>query len=119
MSNDLALYNFIGAKIKELRTNYCAKGIKQEKLAAEIEVNPNTISRWETATYKPTARDLEKLADFFKVSISVFFPQKLQAEKRLAALARATGDLPDEDIKELIKYAEFRRARSVLEENKK
>jgi transcriptional regulator with XRE-family HTH domain len=34
----------------------------------------NTISRWEAATYKPSISDLERLAQFFGVPITIFFP---------------------------------------------
>ncbi len=116
MSKNNDLYLFIGNKIKELRMT---RGLKQEDLAGTLKVKTNTISRWETATYKPSADDLQKLSDFFKVSISTFFPQKFESDDRLAALASATGDLLDEDLEELLRYAEFRKARRVLELSKK
>ncbi len=56
------LYSFIGAKIRELRRSYGGSGISQEVLAEKMKKTPNTISRWETASYKPTIRDLHKLA---------------------------------------------------------
>ena len=75
----------------------------------------NTVSRWETVTYKPDINDLEKLSRFFGVSILEFFPQQeaLHAAP-MSALLRAAKDLPAEDIEELRKYAEFRRARSMF-----
>lgn len=111
------LYSFIGAKIRELRRTYGGSGISQEALANEMKKTPNTISRWETASYKPTIRDLHKLALFFGVSISVFFPTT--ENSRLQALMSATGDLDDEDLDELTRYAQFRKARKVLNESGK
>ncbi len=119
LNNDV--YAFIGQKIKELRTSYRGAGIKQEELAKEINVQPNAISRWETCTYKPKINDLKRLADFFGVSISEFFPEKtrIDANEKIVALTRLSGELPEEDLEELIEYARFKRARRVLEQSKK
>ena len=69
-----------------------------------MNTTPNTISRWETATYKPSIEDLEKLARYFGTSISVFFPN---IEPAAPALLSATGDLDDDDLDELTRYAQF------------
>ncbi len=68
------LYKYIGEKIRELRQNFGGKVISQDDLAKEIKTTPNTISRWETAIYKPSAKDLHNLAQFFGVSIWYLFP---------------------------------------------
>jgi transcriptional regulator with XRE-family HTH domain len=79
------------------------------------------VSRWETATYKVSAIDLEKLAKFFSVDISIFFPETEQTKLKpnLQALMSATSDLNDADIAELTEYARFRKARQILNESKK
>ena len=59
------IYDEIGAKIRELRTTLKGKGISQEELARGVKTTANTVSRWETATYKPSISDLEGLARFF------------------------------------------------------
>src|SRR5438034_6351929 len=110
------LYEFIGNKIRELRSNYGGKGISQEKLASEMKTTPNTISRWETAAYKPSAADLDRMARFFGVSISVFFPQFENA--KVNALLSATGDLSEKDMDDLIRYAQFRKAQQILDGHK-
>ena len=110
MSN---LYRHIGRKIRELRQNYGGQGLSQEALAKAMDATANTISRWETAAYKPSVKDLDNLARFFGVSISVFFPAAENA--RLQALLSATGDLRDDDLEELTRYAQFRKARRILE----
>jgi transcriptional regulator with XRE-family HTH domain len=79
----------------------------------------NTVSRWETGTYKPTAEDLDNLARLFKVSITVFFPNLQHDDSRIAALTSATGGLNNEDFEEVIRYAEFRKARQALEKAKR
>jgi transcriptional regulator with XRE-family HTH domain len=104
------IYEAIGEKIRELRTTLKGKGISQEELAKAVKTTANTISRWETATYKPSISDLETLARFFGVPITVFFPEA-QPKSRANALISATANLDDRDLEEVTLYALFRRAR--------
>jgi len=113
------LYDQIGQKIRELRESYPEGKLSQEALASKLEVASNTVSRWETGTYKPTAEDLDKLARFFEVSITVFFPATNNNQNRVAALTSATGGLNDNDFQEVVRYAEFRKARRALEGTKR
>ena len=117
--SDTELYEFIGAKIKELRENYGGTVLSQEQLASKIETQSNTISRWENATYKPKVEDLGKLANFFGVPISVFFPNMTDVKPELQALLSATADLHKDDIEELTNFAMYRKARTKLKEKKK
>lgn len=104
------IYEQIGNQIRELRTTLRGKGISQAELARVAKTTANTVSRWETATYKPSVADLEKLAQFFGVPITTFFPQE-QPKSRTNALLSATADLEEDDLKEVTLYALFRRAR--------
>jgi len=108
----MKLNDHIGQRIKELRKN---SGLSQTELADEFGIATNTVSRWETGTYKPSVEDLERLSRFFEVSILDFIPdEKLKGSDKLTALMRAAEGLPDDDIDELRSYAEFRRARASL-----
>ena len=104
------IYERVGKQIRDLRTTLRGGGISQEELAQAVETTANTISRWETATYKPSISDLENLAQFFGVPITVFFPQA-EPKSRTNALLTATADLGDADLEEVMLYAQFRRAR--------
>ena len=104
------IYEQIGKQIRELRTTLKGHGISQEDLALAVNTTANTVSRWETATYKPSISDLERLARFFGVPIIIFFPQA-QPKSRTNALLSATVDLDDQDLEEVTLYAQFRRAR--------
>lgn len=53
-------------RLKEIRK---AKGISQLKLAMDLNMNQNTISRYETGEREPGIDDLIKIADYFHVSI--------------------------------------------------
>ncbi len=108
------LYEFIGEKIRELR----GKSRTQDELARAMGVTSNTISRWETAVYKPSPAELDKLARYFGVGIWSFFPASIRPPtpptQAQHALLSATGDLPAEDLEELQRYADFIRAGKSL-----
>jgi len=102
------VYQEIGKQIRELRNTFGPQGISQEELAQAVKTTANTVSRWETATYKPSVSDLERLAEFFGVPITIFFPQA-QPKSRTKTILSATADLNDDDLEEVILYALFRK----------
>jgi transcriptional regulator with XRE-family HTH domain len=111
----MPLLDYVANQIRQLRTGYnSGEGLSQEALAKHLKVAPNTISRWETCFYRPGLEDLEKLARFFGVSIMSFFPSEAYVDSdSMAALLRTARQLHPADLEELIKYAEFRRARRI------
>ncbi len=113
MATATKVVSYVGERIRQLRTEYDhGKGLSQEALARELDVTANTISRWETATYKPDLGDLERLAHFFGVSILHFFRSEEPAkDEQMKALLRTAKDLPLNEIEELRRYVEFRKAR--------
>lgn len=115
------LFEYVARQIRDLRRAYnSGEGISQEKLAEEIDVAPNTISRWETGTYRPDLMDLEKLARFFGKSILYFFPaEEAPADENIKALLHTAKELPPEDLEELKHYAEFRRARALYQKRQR
>lgn len=52
--------------IKELRTH---KGWSQLKLAEELNVSDDTVSKWETGKNMPSVEDVMRLSDIFSISI--------------------------------------------------
>ena len=73
-------------------------------------------THWQTSS----VRELDRLAKFFGVSISVFFADSADEEnERMATLLRATGELREPDFNELVEYANFRAARRRLANAKK
>ena len=113
------LLDHVAARIKELRVTYNnGEGLSQESLAIHLKVAPNTISRWETGTYRPSLKDVERISRFFGVSIMSFVPLELidqEEDENLKALLRTARQLHPADLEELRKYAEFRRARAIYE----
>jgi transcriptional regulator with XRE-family HTH domain len=115
----MELLDYIAAKIRDLRVSYnSGEGLSQESLATHLKVAPNTISRWETGTYRPSIKDLERISRFFGVSISSFIPDEMvtaEEDENLKALLRTARQLHPTDLEELRKYAEFRRARNIYQ----
>ena len=115
----MELLDHIAARLRDLRVSYNnGEGLSQESLANHLKVAPNTISRWETGTYRPSVKDLEKITRFFGVSIISFFPSEMVNEdedENLKALLRTARQLHPADVEELRKYAEFRRARGIYQ----
>lgn len=110
----MELLEYVAAQIRELRDGYGEEGMSQEALAKAVGTTANTISRWETGTYKPAVEDLDRLAKFFGVSILRFFPQENEPQdEKVSALLRAARQLKPEDLEELRRYAEFRKARNL------
>lgn len=115
----MTLMEYIAGRIRELRQTFGGTGISQEALAKALGVATNTVSRWETGAYKPAIEDLDKLARFFCVSIlDLFPPEDRPQSKEVTALLRAASSLPDKDVVELRRYAEFKRAQSMLKREK-
>jgi transcriptional regulator with XRE-family HTH domain len=113
------LLDHVAVKIRDLRVSYNnGEGLSQESLATQLKVAPNTISRWETGTYRPSLKDLERISRFFGVSIMSFLPDDMvgdEEDENLKALLRTARQLHPADLEELRKYAEFRRARGIYQ----
>lgn len=109
----MTLFEYIGKRIKTLRTNFGIRGISQARLADAVGVPHNTVSRWETATYRPGVEDLVNLSQFFGVPIGYFFPDKSAKTEQLPELLEIAHHLRPEDIEKLRSYAEFLMAQSL------
>lgn len=109
----MSLYETIGERIRQLREQ---EGLSQEQLAQRVGAAPNTISRWETATYKPSLDDLERLSRAFKhVTIVDFLPEELvPPDVGVGALLRSAKALHKEDVAALRRYADFLRATQAI-----
>ena len=61
------------SRLKELRLQH---GFSQEELAEQIGIKRNSYSDWENGKCKPSYEKLEKIADFFGVSLDWLFGRK-------------------------------------------
>ena len=62
--------NLFLERLKELRLQH---GFSQEELAEKIGIKRNSYSDWENGKCKPNYEKLEKIADFFGVSLDWLF----------------------------------------------
>ena len=53
-------------RLKNIRK---AKGISQLKMAMDLNMSQNTISRYETGEREPGINELIKIADYFNISV--------------------------------------------------
>ena len=65
--------NLFSVRLKELRLQH---GFSQEELAELIGIKQNSYSDWENGKSKPNYEKLEKIADFFSVSLDWLFGRK-------------------------------------------
>lgn len=65
--------NLFSVRLKELRLQH---GFSQEELAEKIGIKRNSYSDWEHGKCKPNYEKLEKIADFFSVSLDWLFGRK-------------------------------------------
>ena len=65
--------NLFSVRLKELRLQH---GFSQEELAEQIGIKQNSYSDWENGKCKPNYEKLEKIADFFGVSLDWLFGRK-------------------------------------------
>lgn len=59
-------------RLKELRKN---KRISQLKLAMDLNMNQNTISRYENGEREPGIKEIISIAEYFNVSIDYLLEQ--------------------------------------------
>ena len=62
----MELIRYVGERIRGLRNRHGGgAGISQEALAKQLKIAPNTVSRWETGTYRPSLEDLDAAQSLF------------------------------------------------------
>ena len=64
-------------RLKELRK---AKGLSQLKMAMDLNIGQNTLSRYETGEREPSIRELIRIADYFNVSIDYLLERTARPE---------------------------------------
>lgn len=77
----------LGQALKEIRTS---KGVKQEELAEDLNVDQSTIARWEVTGRIPTPRH-EEIADALEISVIDFY---LKAKALTDPNADPTSEAP-------------------------
>lgn len=65
-------------RVRELRE---ARGMQQKELAIDLHVSQPTISDWESGRKVPSARSMQKIADYFGVSLDYLLGRNDEKEK--------------------------------------
>lgn len=63
----------LGQKLKQLRKK---RGIQQDVIAEAFNVSRGTVSNWELNRRVPSIKTLEKLAQYYNVSVDYFVESK-------------------------------------------
>ena len=107
--SEAGFYIALGKSLRQIRTTARGRIVSQSELAAALKTTPNTISRWESGIYRPSAADLDSIARFFGVPVGLLFPNAEPLSPQ-AALGRIALGLPQNQALEIIHYVEIRRA---------
>ena len=96
--------NIIGERIKELRIK---NNMTQQDLALLVGLTSTGVSYWESGKANPDVKSINKLADYFNVSIDYIYGKtdldsKLLEDKEMDILFRKATDL-DENKKVKLK----------------
>lgn len=99
-------------RIKELRE---IRGLQQKDLAIDLGVTQPTISGWESGIKVPSARNTQKIADYFHVSVDYLLGRD-ENEKEPASdstdgldpeLLDLIKRIPDDRMPEVERYLRF------------
>ena len=104
------LFQRIGERIRMARED---ASFKQDELGKLVGQSAVTISRWETATRRPSIDDLILLAIKLNRSIAYFTEEAPPQDDAYVQLTRTARELDQRDLRELQEYAEFRRRRHL------
>ncbi len=102
----------IGKKLKEAREYL---GLSQEEAANHLDIPRSAISLLESGQRKVDLIELKKLAALYQRPVSFFVGTEEYGLPRISeveVLQRAAKDLSEQDIQEVLKFAEFLKARA-------
>jgi transcriptional regulator with XRE-family HTH domain len=107
---------FYGVTMERLKQLRIEKGITQQQIANDLGIHYSTYGKYELGQRDTDTETLNKLADYFDVSVDYLLGRTNQKrENERAALSIAGGksyaDLPPEAIQDLEEYAEFLRSK--------
>lgn len=106
--SDPQIYERLGKRMAEARE---VARLTQEQLGGLVSESAITISRWETASRRPTVDDVMKLAEALDRDIHFFLEEAPETQTSIQQLNRAVGQLPQEDVDELLAIAKLKQRR--------
>lgn len=114
-------------KLKQLRKE---RKIKQQEIADFLKISRQAYSHYENEQRQPTPETLDKLADYFNVSVDYLLGREEKTtitdpdKNKISIIARGgykyTEVLSDEDMEAAIKYIELlKKAQGIPTKDKK
>jgi transcriptional regulator with XRE-family HTH domain len=105
----------LGERLREAREYL---GFSQDQVATFLGVSRSALSLMESGQRKVDALELKKLAGLYKRSLGYFTGDEEDASigADVKHLARKVSDLSSEDREELVRFADFLRARKQKKE---
>lgn len=103
----------------------CKKhGISPSAAAIEMGISKGTVSVWKNRGIMPQAQQLQKISDYFGVSVDYLLGKEIQTKKDPAENSGVTdedikfalfggGDVTDEQFEEVKQFARFVRERDA------
>lgn len=103
----------IGKRLKETREYL---GLSQDEVANVVKIARPAISLIESGERKVDALELKKFADLYRQPVAYFIDEEDDATatmpKEVAFLARTATQLTSDDQKELLRFAQFLKAKT-------
>ena len=110
--------NIFSDNLKKFRL---AKGLTQEQVAEKLNVNSQTVSRWECGTTLPDVLTLPELARFYEVTVDDFYKKSTVAydnyAQRLASVYEKSRD-PEDFMRCRIEYEKLIKKGEMSTEDK-
>lgn len=98
--------------MKRLKSLREYRNLKQSELAKEFNVSQSTIAMWETGKRDPDSETIQKMADYFDVSVDYLLGRSEFPHTGEIAAAHINGDdsydsLTPEALQQLEEYKQF------------
>lgn len=97
--------------MKNLKTLRRNAGISQKEFAEKLDFAQNTVSQWETGKRDADTETLQRVADFFKVSVDVLLGRGEGGEAgggvKIPVLGKVQAGIPIDAIQEILDYEEI------------
>jgi transcriptional regulator with XRE-family HTH domain len=111
MSEDQEIRRQIGQRLRETREYL---GLSQDEVAKSLGIARPAISLIESGDRKVEALELKKFAELYQQPTAYFLAEKhsQSVSDEVAFLARAASELTPDDQTELVRFAQFLKART-------
>ena len=113
MTTKAPVEGILGLRLKEAREY---RGLSQGDVAGYIGISRSALSRMEGGTRNVSAVELNQLAKLYKTSMVSLAGHNGRGHESIGKLARATATLSDKDREQVLRFAEYLRARSTSEQ---